>query len=684
MIGHIEKHARRARRRLSRSELAVRLLGLPRFDDGDGSAPGLILIQVDGFSRKQFREALRKKRLPFLRSLLRSGVYCVRDMYPGVPSTTPSIQGELFYNVRQSVPSISFFDRQRRRLVNLLQHEPTEIVEAELRAKGEPLLRGGSAYADIFSGGAETTRFCIKGLGFREALLGKPPWTLLLLFLVNLISFLRIIGLGILEILIAVADMLRGIIATREFLAEMKFVYWRLGICIVLRELTVIGAKIDIARGVPVVHLNLLGFDEQAHRRGPTSRFAHWTLRGIDAAIKRIWTEANRSALRDYEVWVYSDHGQEEVDSYIRLYGKTISQAVAEVLKESRHEAKDRAEGRGVRDLRGRMLRDVARRKTDAEAPADAEAEPVLAVAAMGDLGHVYLPRPLPPDAQEASAEALVREAHIPLVLAADGTGSARAWTPSGAYHLPRDAAAVLGFGRPYLKEAAADLTAVCHHRLAGDFVISGWTPGAKSLTFPVEHGAHGGPGAEETTAFILAPKDAPFRIPDGDRPLRPRDLRQAALRYLKRVPDESPRIRTVIAPLPEGVARLLTYNVHSCVGMDGKIFPERIARVIAQYEPDIVALQELDVERERTGGIDQAALIAQILEMEFHFHPAIEAQAERYGEAVFSRFPMRLVRAGALPQLDRRLEPRGALWVAIEAEGREFHLVNTHLSLFP
>jgi hypothetical protein len=62
----------------------------------------------------------------------------------------------------------------------------------------------------------------------------------------------------------------------------------RVGINILLRELITIGSKLDIARGLHIVHLKLLGYDEQAHIRGPTSNFAHWSLKGIDDAIERI------------------------------------------------------------------------------------------------------------------------------------------------------------------------------------------------------------------------------------------------------------------------------------------------------------------------------------------------------------------------------------------------------------
>lgn len=130
---------------------------------------------------------------------------------------------------------------------------------------------------------------------------------------------------------------------------------------------------------------------------------------------------------------------------------------------------------------------------------------------------------------------------------------------------------------------------------------------------------------------------------------------------------------------------RILTYNVHSCRGTDGRLSPERIAAVVAGARPDVVALQELDVGRARTGGLDQAQAIARELGMRFHFHPALRVEEERYGDAVLSALPMRLVKAGPLPGLPRKrlLEPRGALWVAVDlGGGTELQVVNTHLGL--
>ena len=61
-------------------------------------------------------------------------------------------------------------------------------------------------------------------------------------------------------------------------------------------------------------------------------------------------------------------------------------------------------------------------------------------------------------------------------------------------------------------------------------------------------------------------------------------------------------------------MVRILTYNVHRCVGVDRRLDVGRVAAVIAAQEPDIVALQELDVGRARTGGADQAHRLAQRL----------------------------------------------------------------------
>jgi endonuclease/exonuclease/phosphatase family metal-dependent hydrolase len=131
---------------------------------------------------------------------------------------------------------------------------------------------------------------------------------------------------------------------------------------------------------------------------------------------------------------------------------------------------------------------------------------------------------------------------------------------------------------------------------------------------------------------------------------------------------------------------RLMTYNVHRCVGADRKLDVERVAEVIAAEKPDVVALQELDVRRARTKGVDQAHRLAELLKMSSHFHPAMTVEEELYGDAILTCLPERKVKSDGLPLFPRipGLEPRGAIWITVEVGGVPVQIINTHLGLVP
>ena len=316
MLGRIETFFRRLRRNLSRSVWLARLLRLP-VSEGSPTRPGLIMIQIDGLSQPQFERALNRGELPFLRRLIRREHYQLHAHYSGLPSTTPAVQAELFYGVKGAVPAFSFRDHESRRIVRMYEPDAAARVEALHAGNGnEALLEGGSAYSDNFTGGAAESHFCPSSMGWGPTLRAANPLVLLAFLLSNFYSFLRVAVLLLMELGLALIDFVRGLVGGHDFVKELKFIPTRVAISILLRELCVIGGKIDISRGMPIIHINFLGYDEQSHRRGPRSLFAHWTLKGIDDAIARLWRAANHSAWRHYEVWIYSDHGQAIVRRY--------------------------------------------------------------------------------------------------------------------------------------------------------------------------------------------------------------------------------------------------------------------------------------------------------------------------------------------------------------------------------
>lgn len=125
---------------------------------------------------------------------------------------------------------------------------------------------------------------------------------------------------------------------------------------------------------------------------------------------------------------------------------------------------------------------------------------------------------------------------------------------------------------------------------------------------------------------------------------------------------------------------RVMTYNVHSCVGTDGKLEPERIAEVIARSGADVVALQEVDVCQTRSSGLHQPEWLAQRLGMRAHFTASRECDGGHYGNAILSRFPFSVRSEGPLAR--RRGEQRAVQWLTLSVEGREVSVMNTHLSI--
>ncbi len=305
----------KCKRFFNSNEWTARLLGLSKSFNTE-IKPGLVLIQIDGLSEKQLKVAFKKGNMPFLQKLLRKEHYQMHSFYSGQPSSTPGVQAELFYGIKGAVPSFSFLDKDTCKIFKMIDDESALKIEKGLKQQSEGLLKGGSSYSNIYSGGAKESHFCSVDLGWDKLWQRVKPIRLVLLTIIHCYSIILTAIRIIWEMVLSMFEFLKGLLTGKDFIKELKFIPTRLAICILLRDLITFGAKIDIIRGLPIVHLNFLGYDEHAHRRGPSSRFAHWTLQGIDRCIAKIYKESLRSTRRAYDVWIYSDHGQEETLSY--------------------------------------------------------------------------------------------------------------------------------------------------------------------------------------------------------------------------------------------------------------------------------------------------------------------------------------------------------------------------------
>jgi endonuclease/exonuclease/phosphatase family metal-dependent hydrolase len=680
----IESLWHRLRRRLSRDEWAIRHLRLP-ISEGTSEEPGLLLIQIDGLPRRQLEAAIAAGRMPFLRRLRDNGQYLLHTFYSGLPSTTPAVQGELYYGVRSGVPAFSFLDRAIGELGMLFDPDWARRFEDKFAAQGEGLLRGGSSWSNIFSGGAkpEESNFCVAHTGFGDTWRSGRILQILIFLLLELPAMLRISGLVLLELVIGLPEAARGILKGQWFSQELGMVLSRMCVGVALREIVTIGGKVDVTRGLPIVHLNFLGYDELSHRRGPRSAFAHWSLKGIDRAIKDLFLAAYRSQRRNYHVWIFSDHGQEETHSFATELPEGIKTVVAECLQmmlATKAAGSARSE---VHPLPQLFRKARSRRRNFKERFLDVftvERGESFSIAATGPVGHLYFAEPVD-DAQKAAlARSLVARGNVPGVLHRAKDGKITWHHAYGETAVPDSLAERLQTHPEALRpELAQDVAKFCENENAGDLVLLGWNWDGSSWTFAPERGAHAGPGPDETQGFLIIPPGT--KLPPGSADfVRPAALRDAALALLGRKQISAPEIPP---PYPSRL-RVMSYNVHSCIGMDGRISPRRIARVIAEQSPDLVALQELDHGRLRSRGENQASTIAQILGYHITFLATVTRGAERYGHAVLSRWPIRTVKVAELPVRSFSIwpEPRGALWSRIFLGNTPVNIVTTHLGL--
>ncbi len=506
---------RKLRNWFSRSYWAIRLFRLSK-SENTAAAPGLVLIQIDGLSFKQYQRGLREKNLPFIRSLAQKQKYKDYAHYSGMPSNTPAVQGELFYGVKGCVPAFNFVDRESGETFVMFDPKSAQEIEHRLNQKNVPLLKGGSSYSNIFAGGAEESHFCAANSSWNRIFQIFNPLTWLLIFIFHLNIFIRTLILLLLEIVIGVYGFVRGALSGKKIIFEFQMILGRALICVLLRELVVIGGKIDIARGLPIIHLNLIGYDEQAHWRGPSSKFAHWSLRGIDDAVRRVWKEARFAERRKYDIWIYSDHGQEDAIPYAVENGRSIEEAVASIFGEIANSE----------ILKSKIHFSHAKRIE--------HTSPKVIAVGMGPLVHIYPATALSAKEKERVISELLVTAKVPVVLIPKEVGQVEARTLTGEFMLPRDAKEILGGDHPFLKEAASDLVTLCHHPSAGKIIISGWCQGMKLITFASEIGCHAGYGPEETRGFALLSPDVPLSL-KGRTYLRPLDIREAALRRLER-----------------------------------------------------------------------------------------------------------------------------------------------------
>ncbi|GAB2532626.1 hypothetical protein GCM10027189_12100 [Rufibacter soli] len=129
---------------------------------------------------------------------------------------------------------------------------------------------------------------------------------------------------------------------------------------------------------------------------------------------------------------------------------------------------------------------------------------------------------------------------------------------------------------------------------------------------------------------------------------------------------------------------KVMSYNIrHANPPSKPKFIDlDAIVAVIKAQNPDVVALQEVDVHTNRSGGVDQAKVIAQKLGMHYFFGKALDYDGGDYGVAILSRFPLEGAVAVPLPSVaGTNAEPRVLAYATIQISPKKsLVFASTHL----
>lgn len=121
---------------------------------------------------------------------------------------------------------------------------------------------------------------------------------------------------------------------------------------------------------------------------------------------------------------------------------------------------------------------------------------------------------------------------------------------------------------------------------------------------------------------------------------------------------------------------RVATFNVHDCIGRQGGFDPGRTAKVLAELDADLIALQEVTV--------DPAGELIRRFEAATGLRgidgSLFERGVGRYGNLVLARDPVIETRLHDLSFAER--EPRGVVEVLLDVGEGPFRVLATHLGL--
>jgi endonuclease/exonuclease/phosphatase family metal-dependent hydrolase len=125
---------------------------------------------------------------------------------------------------------------------------------------------------------------------------------------------------------------------------------------------------------------------------------------------------------------------------------------------------------------------------------------------------------------------------------------------------------------------------------------------------------------------------------------------------------------------------RVVTYNIHTCVGVDRRYDPGRIGAVLCEIDADIACLQEVGVRRRIGRQADQWAYLGQVTGCRVITAASVREHGRRFSNAILTHFPV--LAAYSIDLTVAGHPPRSAIDADLLVGDRVLRVIATHFGL--
>jgi endonuclease/exonuclease/phosphatase family metal-dependent hydrolase len=135
-------------------------------------------------------------------------------------------------------------------------------------------------------------------------------------------------------------------------------------------------------------------------------------------------------------------------------------------------------------------------------------------------------------------------------------------------------------------------------------------------------------------------------------------------------------------AGTPPHLFSVLSYNIHQCVGLDGRRDPARVAQIIKESGADVIGLQEVHSESGGLAESHQMDYLTEATGFQAVAGPTLVQENSRYGNVLLTS--RKILSIHWLDLSFRSREPRGAIDADLDIQGEAVRVIVTHLGLHP